>query len=116
MHANYYNQHKPMKKQNIKSKKQSLGMEKFLKTKRFLKTVAEENRLKILFELKNKTMNVTELHNKLKLPQNLTSHHISKLKKVGLLSEKHDGTFRLYSINKKKLAESARIFKEFLGV
>ena len=46
-----------MKKQNIKSKKQSLGMEKFLKTKRFLKTVAEENRLKILFELKNKTMN-----------------------------------------------------------
>ena len=97
-------------------KKKLLGLDKFLKAKKFLKTVAEENRLKILFELKNKTMNVTELHTKLKLPQNLTSHHISKLKKVGLLNEKHDGTFRLYSVNKKKLAESTRIFKELLGM
>jgi DNA-binding transcriptional ArsR family regulator len=97
-------------------KKKLSGSDKFLKTKKFLKTVAEENRLKILFELKNKTMNVTELHTKLRLPQNLTSHHISKLKKVGLLSEKHDGTFRLYSANKKKLAEFTRIFRELLGV
>ena len=97
-------------------KKKLLGSDKFSKAKKFLKTVAEENRLKILFELKNKTMNVTELHTKLKLPQNLTSHHISKLKKVGLLNEKHDGTFRLYSVNKKKLAESTRIFKELLGM
>ena len=109
MNANYYNQHKPMKKK-------SGGSDKFSKAKIFLKTVAEENRLKILFELKNKTMNVTELHTKLRLPQNLTSHHISKLKKVGLLNEKHDGTFRLYSVNKKKLAESTRIFKELLGM
>jgi len=97
-------------------KKKSLGTDNFSKAKNFLKTVAEANRLKILFELKNKTMNVTELHTKLRLPQNLTSHHISKLKKVGLLSEKHDGTFRLYSVNKKKLAESTRIFKELLGI
>lgn len=97
-------------------KKKLSGADKFSKAKKFLKTVAEENRLKILFELKNKTMNVTELHTKLRLPQNLTSHHISKLKKVGLLNEKHDGTFRLYSVNKKKLAESIRIFKELLGI
>jgi len=105
-----------MKKQNSKNKGQASGADKFSKAKKFLKTVAEENRLKILFELKNKTMNVTELHTKLRLPQNLTSHHISKLKKVGLLIEKHDGTFRLYSVNKKKLAESIRIFKELLGI
>jgi DNA-binding transcriptional ArsR family regulator len=97
-------------------KKKLSGVDKFSKAKKFLKTVAEENRLKILLELKNKTMNVTELHTKLRLPQNLTSHHISKLKKLGLLSEKHEGTFRLYCVNKKKLAEFTRIFRELLGI
>jgi DNA-binding transcriptional ArsR family regulator len=99
-----------------KTKTQSVSGEKFSKTKKFLKTVSEENRLKILLELKGGAMNVTQIHNKLKLPQNLTSHHISKLKKAGLLNEKHDGTFRHYSVNKKKLAEFTRIFKELLGI
>jgi DNA-binding transcriptional ArsR family regulator len=97
-------------------KKQTVGPEKFSKTSKFLKVVSEENRLKILLALKGGAMNVTQIHNKLKLPQNLTSHHISKLKEVGLLNEKHEGTFRNYGLNSKKLKEFSKIFNDLLGI
>lgn len=105
-----------MKKQEEGSKKFQGGGDKFPKVSKFLKILADENRLKILLALKGKTMNVTEIHNQLHLPQNLTSHHISKLKSVGLLNEKQEGTFRHYSINMKNLKESARMLKELLGI
>ena len=62
------------------------------------------------------SLNVTEIHTKLKLPQNLTSHHLSKLKSVGLLNEKHSGTFRNYSVNMRNFKEHSRIFKELFGI
>jgi len=97
-------------------KKRSIEPGKFSKAINFLKIVSDENRLKILLTLKGQTMNVTEIHKKLKLPQNLTSHHISKLKNVGLLNEKRKGTFRNYSINGKKINEFGRTLKELLDI
>jgi DNA-binding transcriptional ArsR family regulator len=105
-----------MKKQSKNSKRQPAGAEKFSKVSKFLKIVSDENRMKILLVLKGGSLNVTQIHTKLKLPQNLTSHHISKLKSVGLLSEKHEGTFRHYSVNTKTLREHSRIFKELFGI
>lgn len=105
-----------MKKQNRNVKKQTSVSDKFSKISKFLKVVSDENRMKILLALKGGSMNVTQIHTKLKLPQNLTSHHISKLKSVGLLSEKHEGTFRHYSVNTRNFREYSRIFKELFGV
>jgi ArsR family transcriptional regulator len=46
----------------------------------FLKTVSEENRLKILCFLKSGEKCVYEIEQFLHLPQNLVSHHLKKLK------------------------------------
>jgi DNA-binding transcriptional ArsR family regulator len=105
-----------MKKQNYNQKRAQGEGDKFVKVNKFLKKLADENRLKILLALKGKTMNVTEIHNQLHLPQNLTSHHISKLKSLGLLNEKQEGTFRHYSVNAKNLKELNRAFRELLGI
>jgi DNA-binding transcriptional ArsR family regulator len=106
-----------MAKKEKKIVKQSTSVSKlFLEVNTFLKIIADENRLKILVLLEGGTMNVTDIHNKLKLPQNLTSHHISKLKSMDLLMEKREGTFRHYSLNGKKMKESVRSLKELMKI
>ncbi|MDD5396830.1 MAG: metalloregulator ArsR/SmtB family transcription factor [Candidatus Moranbacteria bacterium] len=105
-----------MAKAKKSSSKQTAETGKFLEVNNFLKIVADENRLKILLTLSNGPMNVTEIHNKLNLPQNLTSHHISKLKSVDLLSEKREGVFRHYGVNTKKLKEYAKLLKDLLKI
>lgn len=102
---------KGIKKGNKKAKKSP-----FVEVGDFLKLLADENRLKILLALTEKTMSVTEIHLKLKLPQNLTSHHISKLKEMDLLNEKREGVFRYYSLNVKKIKECSRLLKDLLKI
>lgn len=80
----------------------------------FLKIVTDENRLRILTLLRNEEMNVTDIYNKLGIPQNLASHHITKLKSIGLLLEKKDGTFRKYSVNIKKIKQYNVLYKNLL--
>lgn len=98
------------------SKQSTESSKQFLDVNKFLKILSDENRLKILVLLESGSLNVTDIHSKLKLPQNLTSHHISKLKGLELLLEKRKGTFRNYSVNTKKLKEYARSFKELLKI
>ena len=105
-----------MKKQSKGAKKQPVVSDKFAKVNNFLKIISDKNRMKILLALKSDPMNVTQIHTKLRLPQNLTSHHLSKLKSVGLLNEKHKGTFRNYSLNAKNMKQSGRLLKELLGL
>ncbi|HAR99553.1 MAG: Transcription regulator ArsR [Candidatus Moranbacteria bacterium GW2011_GWC2_37_73] len=88
----------------------------FLEVNKFLKIVSDENRLRILVLLEKGSLNVTDIHSKLKLPQNLTSHHISKLKSVDLLVEKREGTFRHYSVNAKKIKEYNQMFLKLMNV
>ncbi|KKQ53478.1 MAG: Transcription regulator ArsR [Parcubacteria group bacterium GW2011_GWD2_38_11] len=104
------------KKEKKISKKTNEGGKQFLEVNNFLKIIADENRLRILVLLENGAMNVTDIHNKLNLPQNLTSHHISKLKSLELLTEKREGTFRHYSVNTKNLKEYTRLFKELMKI
>jgi DNA-binding transcriptional ArsR family regulator len=88
--------------------------DQFAVVNKFLRTVADKNRLRILQVLDGKSMTVGEIYHKLKLPQNLTSHHISRLKSLELLSEKREGTFRIYSVNPKKLKEFSKAFQALL--
>lgn len=103
-----------MRKKPKKSKKNIIQAKDFTKVNKFLKSVSDKNRLKILLELRGTVLNVTELHTNLGLPQNLTSHHISKLKELSLLTEKSEGTFRRYTVNSKKMKEYENMLKKTL--
>jgi DNA-binding transcriptional ArsR family regulator len=69
----------------------------------FFGTLVSESRLKILNELKNKKMNVTELTTKLNLEQTSTSHDLKRLKKCGFVTQEIKGKYRYYSLNKETI-------------
>lgn len=66
-----------------------------------LKALAEDNRLEIIKLLSNGPLCVCEIEAKLKLPQNLISHHLSVLKKSELIDNCRCGKNNYYSLNKK---------------
>jgi ArsR family transcriptional regulator len=83
-------------------------------TSEFLKIIADPNRLKILVFLKNKPQCVCKIFPMLKISQKLTSHHLSQLKKIGLVSQKRDGNFIIYSINKKNIEKHFKLLNKFI--
>lgn len=74
-----------------------------------LKAISEENRFQIIKLLSEKTLCVCEIEAKLKIPQNLVSHHISVLKKVGLIDNCRCGKNNYYSLNKQSLNKLGKI-------
>ena len=65
-----------------------------------LKAIAEENRLQIVRLLSKGSLCVCEIEAKLIIPQNLVSHHLSVLKKAGLIEDCRCGKNKYYSLNK----------------
>lgn len=72
-------------------------MDNKLNIKEYLSTIAEPNRLAILSFLKDGEKCACEIHPKLKLPQNLSSHHLKILKDLKLLKSRRDGNKIIYS-------------------
>jgi ArsR family transcriptional regulator len=72
----------------------------------FLKTISDINRLKILVFLKKSPKCVCEIFPHLKISQKLTSHHLVRLKKLGLVKQERDKNFIIYSLNKKVLNQN----------
>lgn len=68
-----------------------------------LKAIAEENRFQIIKLLSEKPLCVCEIEAKLKIPQNLVSHHLSVLKKTGLVEDCRCGKNNYYSLNKQSI-------------
>ena len=73
------------------------------KTVDFLKIISEENRMRILCILKNGPKCVCEIWPNLDLSQNLTSHHLSVLKKFDLIKSNKQGLKVYYELNHKIL-------------
>ena len=69
----------------------------------FLKTISDENRLKILCFLKNWDKCVCEIVKFMNIPQNLVSHHLKKLKIEEILISRKEWLNVIYSINHKKI-------------
>jgi len=82
----------------------------------FLTVVADRNRMKIIRLLRGQILTATQINLKLKLSQNLTSYHISKLKKISFLKERKEGTFRFYTVNLPKIREYNKLFRKQLGI
>lgn len=100
---------------NISCFKNKKREEKLLKTVDFLKIIAEENRLKIFCILKSGEKCVCEIWQNLKLPQNLTSHHLKVLKDYKLIKSRKDGLKVFYSINKKEIKKFSKILNSLLN-
>jgi len=74
-------------------------MKKQINIKEYLNAISEPNRLAILGFLKDGEKCACEIHPKLKLTQNLSSHHLKILKDLKLLKSRREGTNILYSRN-----------------
>ena len=92
----------------------SKKMQDILKLREFLKIISETNRLRILCLLTQKELCVCEIFEALKLPQNLVSHHLAKLKELSILDERREGTFIIYGINQKVLKRYKTLFKQII--
>ena len=65
----------------------------------FFKALADENRLKLLGLLANQERSVEELAELLHLKAPTVSHHLTKLKEIGLVEMKAEGNTHLYRLN-----------------
>ncbi len=69
----------------------------------FFKAMADENRLKIVALLNKREHRVGELADILGLKEPTVSHHLSKLRELGLLNLRVDGNSHYYRLNHKML-------------
>ncbi len=77
----------------------------------FLKALADESRLKILGLLASEERSVDELADLLGLKSPTVSHHLGKLREVGLVSARAEGTSHLYRMEITRLnAMSEELF------
>jgi len=82
-------------------------------TIKFLKLIAEENRLRIINLLLQEEMCVCELQMILNLPQPKVSKHLAKLKNYGLVKDRQANKYVHYSIMYQSDAERQIIEKLF---
>ena len=74
----------------------------------FFKALADEKRLMIIGLLAQKPTNVEQLAKSLNLSVSTTSHHLSKLAKVGLVTARAQGHYAIYSLQLETLKEMAK--------
>ncbi len=82
---------------------------------KFLKVIGDENRLRILCLLKGGELCVCDICQALKIPQNLTSHHLKTLKDLKLVSSEKKGLKVTYKLNNKEIAKYNDILNHFLS-
>jgi predicted transcriptional regulator len=69
----------------------------------FFKALSDESRLKIVGMLASKDRSVEELASLLELRAPTVSHHLARLKEVGLVAMRSEGTTHIYKLNIKEL-------------
>lgn len=84
------------------------------KTYGFLRAIAEPNRLKILCLLQSGSKCVCEIVSATGISDKLVSHHLKKLKGIGLLIEQREGKFIRYSLDKKAIKEYKKILSQVI--
>ena len=72
---------------------------------RQFKALSDENRLRIVDLLRGGERCVCELTDSLDLGQSLLSFHLKTLKDAGLVSDRRDGRWAYYSLNREAFAQ-----------
>lgn len=81
---------------------------------KFLRIIGEDNRLRILCQLKAGEKCVCEIVENLGLSQNLVSNHLKALKEIGLVEGRSEWKWSYYSINKKTFKKYNSLLNNFL--
>ncbi|MFW0884295.1 ArsR/SmtB family transcription factor [Candidatus Acidulodesulfobacterium sp. H_13] len=82
----------------------------------FFKLLGDESKFKIVSALKNGEKCVCVIYKELELDQTLVSHHLSALKKIGLINGRKAGRWVYYSLNRDAFKEIEDIYGDALGV
>ncbi|MFL5627645.1 MAG: metalloregulator ArsR/SmtB family transcription factor [Ktedonobacteraceae bacterium] len=77
--------------------------EEFQALLQFFKVLADENRLKLLGILANREQSVEELAELLQLRTPTVSHHLARLKELGLVGMRPEGNTHIYWLNAESL-------------
>lgn len=83
-----------------------------------LKTLCEENRMRILCFLMQGERSVCDLAACLDLPQNLVSHHLGILRGLGLVTvrrDQHDARWVYYTVDRAAMAELNDLYLSFFA-
>ena len=84
---------------------EGLTAEQLEKAANLLKAIAHPMRIAILeYLVGGKQLNVTEIHEYLKIEQSTTSHHLGILKDKGILGSKREGKNTYYYIRNENLS------------
>lgn len=78
----------------------------------FFRNLANPLKTKIISELKQKPMTVTELSKKINAEQSKLSHALLNLKTCSLVNSTSEGKKRIYSLNKNTLIPILKIIDE----
>ena len=70
---------------------------------KIFKALSDNNRIKILYLLKEQKSIFGDIENNLQLRQSTISHHIKTLREVGLIVEEKQGRNKSYLINKSQV-------------
>lgn len=77
---------------------------------RILKLLSDENRIRIISELKAGEICVCDLAEKINMEQSLLSHHLKKLREYDLVIERKVGRWVHYSLNILGFEELEKLF------
>ncbi|PIQ23874.1 ArsR family transcriptional regulator [bacterium (Candidatus Blackallbacteria) CG17_big_fil_post_rev_8_21_14_2_50_48_46] len=79
----------------------------------FFKTLADENRLKLIGMLAEREYSVEELATRLKVREPTVSHHLARLKELGLVKMRREGNNHYYQLEASSLH---RLSKDVLSL
>ena len=83
---------------------------------KFFKLLGDESKFKIISELKNGEKCVCVIYKALSLNQTLVSHHLSALKKAGLIKGRKAGKWVYYSLNRETFKEIENFYYDLFGI
>ncbi len=99
-------------KNHLNMKKNLIDTKKLAEAATRLRAVSHPMRIAIVALLdENKKMNVTQIHTRLNLEQATTSHHLSLLKKSGIVSFKKNGKECVYFLKENALNSLAECIR-----
>jgi ArsR family transcriptional regulator, lead/cadmium/zinc/bismuth-responsive transcriptional repressor len=77
----------------------------------FLKALSDPARIRIVFALKDGELCVCEIMALLDMPQTMVSHHCKILKYAGIVTDRKEGKWVLYSLAKPKALDVLEMIK-----
>ena len=85
-----------------------------IRLQKFFKLMGDESKFNIITSLAGGEKCVCVIYKELALDQTLVSHHLSALKKEGLIAGRKDGKWVYYSLNKEYFLQIGEMFARFV--